>query len=95
MADFSLPNAHVSRIIKKALPEGFHASKDMRTALNRAACTFIMYTTTIASDIAAETQGKLKTCTVKPEHVLTTLEEIGLSMYSESLEAPSLKRKRI
>lgn len=94
MAEFTLPNAHVARIIKKALPEGFHASKDVRAALNRAACTFILYATTVAGDIAAENQGKQKTCSLKPEHVMTALDETDFSLYCESLQDPSLKRRR-
>mmetsp|Transcript_18501 Transcript_18501/g.33398 ORF Transcript_18501/g.33398 Transcript_18501/m.33398 type:complete len:96 (+) Transcript_18501:4100-4387(+) len=93
MADFSLPNSQIARIVKRALPDNFHASKNMKQALNRAACTFILYATTIAGDIAAENQGKQKTCVLKPEHILAALEEIDFGAYNESLEEPSLKRR--
>ena len=86
MADFNLPGASVNRVLKEALPEGVQVAKDAKFGMNRAAATFVMYITTIAEEIAKETQGKAKKPVIKDEHILQALEEMDFNGISKDLQ---------
>ncbi|RCH95098.1 hypothetical protein CU097_005306 [Rhizopus azygosporus] len=50
--DNELPKAHVSRILKNALPPGTLLQKDARLAVNKAGTVFINYLSAVSNDVA-------------------------------------------
>ena len=92
IADKILPASIVTRILKDSLPEGIKFSKDVKKIMAQSGAIFLMYISTISSEISHETQGKKKKAIISPEHILQALEEMEFRNLSESC-AVSLKRK--
>lgn len=89
--DPTLPAASVSKVLKAALPSGSQFSKKVKENYTRAASVLVLYISTIAADIAKESQGKRKTVKVSPAHIHQALDELGFSALSP---LPSLPGKR-
>ena len=88
-----LPQSNISTILKSSLPEGIKLSKDVKKAMTHSATIFIMYITSIASEIAHESQGKKKKAVVSPDHLAQALEEMEFRNISEACKV-TLKRKK-
>ncbi|XP_065917514.1 DNA polymerase epsilon subunit 3-like [Dysidea avara] len=56
--DLTLPASVVARIIKESLPEGVNVSKEARTAIGKAACIFVLYTTACSNNFAIKAKRK-------------------------------------
>jgi histone H3/H4 len=88
--DKMLPMSNTSAVTKKALPNGIIVSKDVKRIMNQAASIFVMYISTIASEIAKENQGKKKRAMVAPEHILQALEDMEFKNIAQKLRQMNL-----
>lgn len=90
--DLNLPIAVVGRIIKDALPDGINISKEVKSAIARAASVFVIYLTSAATAEAKKTNHK----TITPNHIFDALEEIEFESFMEPLkESLELYRKTV
>mmetsp|Transcript_27084 Transcript_27084/g.56907 ORF Transcript_27084/g.56907 Transcript_27084/m.56907 type:complete len:149 (+) Transcript_27084:130-576(+) len=96
--DMALPASSIMRIAKGKLPDGVMINKDAKLAFSKATSIFILYLSTIASDVSKE--GKRSTVTA--QDVLTALHdlefhdflpdvELCLAAYREAEKARSLE----
>lgn len=92
--DPALPAASVSKILKAALPPGSQVSKKVKENYIRAASVLVLYISTIAADIAQESQGKRKTVKVTQEHIQQALDELGFSALSENPLPPGKRQHK-
>eukprot|EP01028_Stygiella_incarcerata_P007582 TRINITY_DN314_c0_g6_i1.p2 TRINITY_DN314_c0_g6~~TRINITY_DN314_c0_g6_i1.p2 ORF type:complete len:133 (+),score=46.80 TRINITY_DN314_c0_g6_i1:120-518(+) len=81
--EFSIPVTHAKRIIGDVSPDGFHVTKDARSAVSRAAQIFVSYLTTTANDIA---QRSHKRATVFASDVLDALKTLEFESFVPTLE---------
>ncbi|CEG83069.1 hypothetical protein RMATCC62417_17045 [Rhizopus microsporus] len=80
--DNELPKAHVSRILKNALPPGTLLQKDARLAVNKAGTVFINYLSAVSNDVAKGSNQK----TITANHVFQALEIVELDHLIEPLK---------
>ncbi|EED95062.1 predicted protein [Thalassiosira pseudonana CCMP1335] len=80
--DWEPPMANIRRLLKQVLPKGTNISKDSVTALSRASGVFVLYLTSVASDVAKE--GKRSTIAAKD--VMNALKEIDLEEFVPQME---------
>ncbi|CAG9310650.1 unnamed protein product [Blepharisma stoltei] len=96
MAEHTLPNASINKILKKILPEGNKVAKDAKDSINRASVVFLLYITTIANEISLENKGKKKKAQIMPEHIIQALEEMEFRNIAQAVKGMSpapIKRK--
>ena len=80
-AEFGLPVASITRIVKSRLPDGVQVGKDAKLAFSKAAGIFVLYLTACAGDICRDS----KRSTVSVSDVFAALEEIEFEEYKEPL----------
>jgi DNA polymerase epsilon subunit 3 len=61
--EFEPPTAGIRRLLKTALPNSTHVSKDSCAAITRACGIFVLYVTSCANDLARE--GRRSTISAK------------------------------
>ena len=81
-----IPLSSTVAAARKVLPEGTIISKDVKRVLNQSASIFVMYISTIATEIAKETQGKKKRPMVSPDHIIQALEEMEFKNIAQKLK---------
>lgn len=81
LEDLNLPNAVVARIIKQAISENVHISKEARTALGRAASVFVLYVTSAATNVSKKANRK----TVLGQDVLDAMTDLEFEEFVEPL----------
>ena len=80
-AEFGLPVASITRIVKSRLPEGVQVGKDAKLAFSKAAGIFVLYLTACAGDICRDS----KRSTIGVNDIFAALEEIEFEEYKEPL----------
>ncbi|CAF1417894.1 unnamed protein product [Rotaria sp. Silwood1] len=80
--DLSFPNAVITRLMNEALDGSTTISKEARTAMSRAALTFILYISTTANQYASN--AKRKTVTV--QDIFKALQTNQFDMLIEPLQ---------
>jgi len=81
--DMALPGAAIMRIVKSKLPDGVMINKDAKVAFAKACSIFILYISTIASDVSKE--GKRSTVTA--QDVITALKDLEFDEFVPNIEA--------
>lgn len=80
--DLTFPNAVITRLMNEALGESPTISKEARTAMSRAALTFILYMSTTANQYAANAKRK----TVAVQDIFKALQSNQFDMLVEPLQ---------
>ncbi|GJQ76834.1 putative sequence-specific DNA binding protein [Trypoxylus dichotomus] len=82
LEDLNLPNAPVQRIIKEVLPESVIIGKDVKAAVAKAASMFILYITSLSTQIAQKVNRK----TLAAQDIFDALEEAEFEEFNEPLK---------
>ncbi|KRT79900.1 hypothetical protein AMK59_7868 [Oryctes borbonicus] len=82
LEDLNLPNAPVQRIIKEVLPESVIIGKDVKAAVAKAASMFILYITSLSTQIAQKVNRK----TLVAQDIFDALEEAEFEEFNEPLK---------
>merc|ERR1719271_503669 len=70
--ELALPSAAIMRIVKSKLPEGMLVGSDTKKAFGKACSLFILYLSTIASDVAKESNRS----TMSANDILAALRDL-------------------
>jgi len=79
----TLPGASIMRIVKSKLPDGVMVGGETKKAFGKACSLFILYLTTIAADIAKESNRT----TVSATDVLSALRDLEFDDFLSSVES--------
>ena len=79
-AEFGLPLASITRIVKSRLPEGIQVGKEAKLAFSKASGIFVLYLVSCALDICKES----KRSTIFGD-IFAALEEVEFDDYKEPL----------
>ena len=79
---FELPNAVVSRIVKKALPDNIQIQKEAKVAIAKAAKIWILYATACANDFCLNSNRS----TISGNDVLAAMNELEFGHFVEPLK---------
>jgi DNA polymerase epsilon subunit 3 len=80
-AEFGLPVASITRIVKARLPDGVQVGREAKLAFSKAAGIFVLYLTSCALDICKES----KRSTISAADIFAALEEVDFEEYKEPL----------
>ena len=80
-AEFGLPVASITRIVKARLPDGVQVGREAKLAFSKAAGIFILYLTSCALDICKES----KRVNISTADIFAALEEVEFDDYKEPL----------
>ena len=80
-AEFGLPLASITRIVKSRLPEGIQVGKEAKLAFSKASGIFVLYLVSCALDICKES----KRSTISAADIFAALEEVEFDDYKEPL----------
>ena len=89
--DLSLPSAAVLRIVKQKLPNGVNVGTDAKRAFAKACSLFVLYVTTLASDVSKEA----KRSTVNAQDVLHALRDLEFDELLPEMEVCLAGKKTI
>ena len=78
-AEFGLPLASITRIVKSRLPEGIQVGKEAKLAFSKASGIFVLYLVSCALDICKES----KRSTISAADIFAALEEVEFDDYKE------------
>mmetsp|Transcript_6535 Transcript_6535/g.11280 ORF Transcript_6535/g.11280 Transcript_6535/m.11280 type:complete len:121 (-) Transcript_6535:485-847(-) len=82
MEDFELPQASISRIVRKVLSPDVQVGKDAKSGFSKAATVFILYITATANDLARNN----KRSTITAQDVIAALQELHMDDSISALE---------
>eukprot|EP00944_MAST-04C_sp_MAST-4C-sp1_P003329 g3329.t1 len=80
-AEFGLPLASITRIVKSRLPEGVQVGKEAKLAFSKASGIFVLYLVSCALDICKES----KRSTISAADIFAALEEVEFDEYKDPL----------
>ena len=80
-AEFGLPLASITRIVKSRLPEGVQVGKEAKLAFSKASGIFVLYLVSCALDICKES----KRSTITAVDIFAALEEVEFDEYKDPL----------
>ena len=80
-AEFGLPLASITRIVKSRLPQGIQVGKEAKLAFSKASGIFVLYLVSCALDICKES----KRSTISAADIFAALEEVEFDDYKEPL----------
>ena len=80
-AEFGLPLASITRIVKSRLPEGVQVGKEAKPAFSKASGIFVLYLVSCALDICKES----KRSTISAADIFAALEEVEFDEYKDPL----------
>lgn len=81
--EMNLPVGSVTKILKSHIPDGLTVSADAKQRLTKAASVFVLYLASTAHDHSRDR----KRMTIQGDDVLSALDDIGLPLVTETVEA--------